>query len=631
MNFCLIPDRISPLNKYVKVTQLDGETDLGMRILNQSKPIKWMILLTLISLFDVIPLSASLPLYIRQRIETFMLIFKGAASSLNLIHSLYEFSRPVYKLKDVRTKRELAIAQTGFTKRRKMFKFVARLNYDDYESYDKKICTASFEENGNLLIKWNNNSYSLEPLPQVKDFKTKAAGYIISVSNANVDILNTKSIRIPIFHSRKFCIEEDQDVSKNKRIPSHLFMLVLYFWEHNGSVSLVNVAINVGFLNKFVSGYQLSKSRKVLTRLENEDDWDSLWRHVISKTEEQEERQKIIVAYKNLHPNSTIPPLLQNSGKIQVLNELKIDNYSSFYQLFLNTFHVLKDMPHLYSQVFPNLTTEFQLLTTRPFSTSHIFKKNKNDWREKLSFLGECVGVENLRTVDETFTSIASLILKFAQCYVKLPAQSYYSLENSQNWIAMFLDNFANADRQYRTLTGKDFPLKEDVFGDLNYFDLKNLSQKEVDAAYVSKGKKFSLTREINSVLQFKRLDESYKNIMGNVPPINLKLEAIPNFKDEDYEKMYQDAIRQEKDGWFSSFRSKENYYRVMTGRYNAQEEQEARATLNLANLDHTPSLAEVSNAIVQVGDGLDRETLKNAFLKLYPNTPHLFDSQEVD
>lgn len=608
MNFCVVPEKFSPFNKVAKITSVDQVVDLGMRIYTESKPIQWMMFLTLFSLFNIIPVNSNLPLVFRRSAEQIQLALKGTASVLSLVQSLYEFSRPIYILKDARSKKELGIAYTGFTKTRRIFKLVA------YSKDDQQSCVAHFDNHGIMICKWKKEIYHFTPLPTVTGTTIKSAGYIITISDSNLDVLNFESKGLihlkplNILHSRIFCIEQDSNF-KSEKLPSKLLMLILYFWEHNGSISLFQVGMNVTFLTKFVSDYKLIKSRNLLINLENEDDWDTLWRLILDPNEKK--KLQIIEEYKIIHPQLSIPSLFQSNLKIMILQELLIKTFSDLNNLFHSTVLELEKQSHL-ALVIPILQSEFKQLTTRELEKNTI-SKNAVHWIDRVFKIGSCLGVDNVKKLKKNPKALWQFLVTVSKC----SSFSERKEPSSINWISMVLKNKDETLRQYQTLTNNAFPMDTKIIDAGIRFGISDFSDESINNVYTLRLKYFITEYKESHLENFRQLDIDYKLLTNRIPSLDLK-KPILDIMTNDFETFYQS---QTKKGFFFKQPAKriQDYYRILIGRF--EDETINLVILNLLQLGHTPSHEEILKAIElkRQQPENNEQLLEFAFNNLYP------------
>jgi hypothetical protein len=152
----------------------------------------------------------------------------------------YDYSRPTYSL--YRKNQLVAVAKTGLTKnkhRRLEFEFADKKREQISAVREKnKIVIHDHEDEIRCEIKGDN--------PPTSVFTTEMCGYGVegnsSLSSRFRLIVNKTKVKLlDVFHSRIFHISAKED----PRLPIEFICMLVYFWERNNSISLVEWAGSV--------------------------------------------------------------------------------------------------------------------------------------------------------------------------------------------------------------------------------------------------------------------------------------------------------------------------------------------------------------------------------------------------
>lgn len=320
-DFCLVPRTISPFNRVMNVKERQNGPSIGWQIHTKYTPLWWMLLASIFVLFGV----ADPALLISKNALRSRDVLLGLVPTASVVRSFYEFARPVYEIRHSETKQKLAVGHTGFTKNRHLFQLVAR----DYLLHE--VCTANFDKSGKLIVRWRDTVFHLPPLPLHKRYQVRAGGYNISVSSSKFNLLEVRASAslkftpLNVFHSRVFCAQVDKstptptptttttttETSAKTSIlmPPRLLMLVLYFWEHNGAVSLLQLATGALFLRFFVSSYRMiTHAQPPPDDNANLSDEERLWNARVRNDPHWLKRMEWW--YKTRHPRTPLPPRL---------------------------------------------------------------------------------------------------------------------------------------------------------------------------------------------------------------------------------------------------------------------------------------------------------------------------------
>lgn len=252
--FCIVPKQFSPFNAVHYVTQADEKTRTDYTIHTAYQPLKRIVVPLLLSLLSSLSFTQVVKQMNRQLmdIEDFgeklnlqhkyahvlvvlQLLASVSTSALTMYTTFFDLARARYSLFEKGLK--IAEARSGFTR---TFKWAASVQ--DLRTGQK--CSLTRDKN-NLYVHYGEQKYAL-PLRPPNDKATPCCGgYVITSRDPKSTLVkalpNGFQIKpLNVVHSRVFCVHRDEE-QEAPHLPVSLLTLLLYFWEHNGTVAVVNL------------------------------------------------------------------------------------------------------------------------------------------------------------------------------------------------------------------------------------------------------------------------------------------------------------------------------------------------------------------------------------------------------
>lgn len=583
LGFCLVPRVVSPLNRVANVKQSGTQLDLGLQVRTKYSPIRWMVLATIFAVFGVAEPDAALAGKSLPRLRTLLL---GAVPGGASLTALYETARPVYELVEPHNKRVVARAQTGFTASRHLFRVVVQ----DLVAND--ACSGGFDADGTLRVEWHGQSFRFAPLPRAEAVHFQAAGYEIKVSASKFNLLQVRASAslhltpLNVFHSRVFCARPLS--STQTRLPATMLLLLFYFWEHNGAVSLLQLASGAAFAHFFASTYHRVQGAQPTLQGPGETDEEVLWRGLIRGGPDF---QQVRAWYRLRHPRTPIPKLAEEQRR--VLQEANVCSLRDLSTLFHKTYDALHVDSTCCKTKAEAVLRDWRTLTGRKDFMPVVDPKAGKSWLDKLFGLANCVGDEKLGTPQKLW-NLATCVQTLASA--PGPPSTGYKWRLDDPWLLT-----AFWRERYRSLTGTDFPLS-DVLRDMEILHATTLYPDDVTEAYITR-----IDNEIRASLQtdepkfavYKQLRDAWRRL-SCVHPADCKKDPLHSEACA-YIAKFPYSSAGPPPGWMrwkeSEINLWKNYYRIMQNRLEVDDETNSTLALRGPNPPpYAPSCAELTD-----------------------------------
>lgn len=489
-SFCVVPRTISPLNTVAKIVTREASEsklasaerpilDTGWRIRTERRPILWMMLATAARLIGELPLALTEKVA-GGGVKAGSALLAGVSAS-SLLRALYELSRPVYTLYDARTNATLAVAQTAFTSKNRNFVLNAR------DLQTGELLRAMVTKTGGVKVWYKQETFELPELHPWRETRAKGGGYLLTMSRARLNILQLGGRLRPlnIFHSRTFCAEEEEEVvartsrkkgatkaRERERVPMRLMALLLYFWEHNGAVSLLQVG---GVLAALAPSWKTRVARMKIEKQQGErgpvlDPCAKLWDALLAGAEDS---KKVLDLYRT---GFGIKPNLVPNALHVLRDTLQLASYKQLQDFFAATAWQLG------IDGVARVAEDFRRVTGCRLKIGVLF--STGNWIKTLSKIGDFFGKDAIEKLLLT-SSLRDLVGRVFSADVMSGLWSVFTsrneppaeMQHQDSWLQRFLRKPPNnlPYGAYQDAVGREFPLSEDYINAMRAFDIRAL------------------------------------------------------------------------------------------------------------------------------------------------------------